>query len=123
MDAVGISPTDTPAVALVVVDAENVRRSLWPNLSREELVARTRAWAAREGHDLLIVFDGEPPERASDLVGSPNADDAIVELAAGLDDGWWLVSSDRGLRARLGDRPARLLGGGSFSREITADER
>ena len=25
---------------LVVVDAENVRRSLWPNLSAEELVAR-----------------------------------------------------------------------------------
>jgi hypothetical protein len=25
---------------LVVVDAENVRRSTWPNLSKEELVAR-----------------------------------------------------------------------------------
>ena len=36
---------------LVIVDAENVRRSLWPNLSPEELVARARAWAAREGHD------------------------------------------------------------------------
>ena len=33
---------------LVIVDAENVRRSLWPNLSPEELVERTRAWAARE---------------------------------------------------------------------------
>ena len=36
---------DTPSVALVVVDAENVRRSRWPNLSREELVDRARAWA------------------------------------------------------------------------------
>jgi hypothetical protein len=46
----------------VVVDAENVRRSTWPNLSKEELVARARAWAAREDADLLVVFDGDPPE-------------------------------------------------------------
>lgn len=105
-------------MALVVVDAENVRRSRWPNLSREELVARAREWAAREGHDLLVVFDGEPPAQAPDLAGSLNADDAIVELTAGLDRPWWLVSSDRGLRARLGARPARILGGGSFSRTI-----
>ena len=58
---------------------------------------------ASEGHDLLIVFDGEPPEKAPDLVGSRNADDAIVDLSAGLDRPWWLVSSDRGLRARLVD--------------------
>ena len=106
------------AVALVVVDAENVRRSRWPNLSREELVDRVRAWAGREGHELLIVFDGEAPEDAPDLVGSRNADDAIVELAAGFDRPWWLVSSDRGLRARLGDAPARIVGGGSFVRAI-----
>jgi hypothetical protein len=105
-------------VALVVVDAENVRRSGWPNISRERLVERARAWAAREGHELLIVFDGEPPEQAPDLVGSHDADDTIVELASGLDGPWWLVTSDRGLRARLGDRPTRILGGGSFSRTI-----
>ena len=102
----------------MVVDAENVRRSQWPNVSREEFVDRTRRWASREGHELLIVFDGEPPEQAPDLVGSDNADDAIVALAAGLDEPWWLVSSDRGLRERLGDRPARILGGGSFVRAI-----
>ena len=105
-------------MALVVVDAENVRRSRWPNISREALVDRARRWAVREGHDLLIVFDGEPPEQAPDLVGSRDADDAIVELTAGLDRPWWLVSSDRGLRARLGDRPARIVGGGSFSQTI-----
>lgn len=112
------STVDTSAVALVVVDAENVRRSRWPNISREGLVDRARVWAAREGHDLLIVFDGDPPEQAPDLVGSRDADDAIVELTADLDRPWWLVSSDRGLRARLGDRPARIVGGGSFSRAI-----
>ena len=105
-------------MALVVVDAENVRRSLWPNLSREELVLRARDWAAREGHDLLIVFDGEPPEDASDLVGSRNADDKIVDLAQGFDRPWWLVRSDRGLRERVGVGPERVIGGGSFVRTI-----
>jgi hypothetical protein len=105
-------------VALVVVDAENVRRSQWPNLSREELVDRARRWAAREGHEVLIVFDGEATEEAPDLLGSRNADDAIVELAGDFDRPWWLVSSDRGLRARVEDRPARILGGGSFVRTI-----
>ena len=37
--------------------------------SREELVERARAWAEREGHELLVVFDGDPPEDAPDLVG------------------------------------------------------
>jgi len=105
-------------VTLVVIDAENVRRSLWPNLSTEELVRRARAWAAREGHDLVIVFDGEPPEVAPDLVGSGNADDKIVELAQGLDRPWWLVTSDRGLRERLAGAPERVIGGGSFVRTI-----
>ena len=40
------APTaDTSVVALVVVDAENVRRSRWPNISREGLVDRAREWA------------------------------------------------------------------------------
>ena len=105
-------------MALVVVDAENVRRSRWPNVSREQLVDRARAWAAREGHELLVVFDGEPPERAPDLLGSANADDAIVELVSRLDGPWWLVSSDRGLRQRVGDGPEHIVGGGSFIRTI-----
>lgn len=104
---------------LVVVDAENVRRSLWPNLSREDLVRRARAWAAGEGHELLIVFDGTPPEDAPDLVGARSADDEIVRGAAGRDGPWWLVTSDRGLRERVGDGPERILGGGSFARTIS----
>jgi hypothetical protein len=105
-------------VALVVVDAENVRRSRWPNLSRKELVRRARVWADRERHELVVVFDGTPPEDAADLLGSRNADDAIVDLASQLAPPWWLVTSDRGLRERVGDRPARVLGGGSFVRAI-----
>lgn len=105
-------------MALVIVDAENVRRSLWPNLSAEELVAGARAWAGREGHELRIVFDGEPPEQAPDLVASSYADDEIVYLAETLDPPVWVVTSDRGLRDRLEGAVERLLGGGSFVRNL-----
>ena len=100
----------------VVVDAENVRRSAWPNLSRNDLVSRARAWAEREGAELLVVFDGDPPEVAPDLLGSGrrSADDVIAEL----DGPFWLVSSDRGLRDRVTGRAERLIGGGSFLREL-----
>ena len=103
---------------LVLVDAENVRRSAWPNLSKEELVARARAWAEREGADLLVVFDGYPPEQAPDLIGSGgrSADDVIAEL----DGPFWLVSSDRGLRERVAGKAEKLIGGGSFLRELEA---
>jgi hypothetical protein len=102
-------------LTLVVVDAENVRRSKWPNLSKVELVGLAREWAAREGHDLLVVFDGPAPEEAADLRGSGrrSADDEIASLE--LDD-WWLVSSDHGLRERVA--PQRTIGGGSFLREL-----
>ncbi len=101
---------------LVVVDAENVRRSAWPNISREVLVARSREWAEHEGAELLIVFDGPALEEAPDLVGSGSrsADDVIAEL----EGPFWLATSDRALRARVGARAERLVGGGSFLREI-----
>ena len=106
-------------MALVVVDAENVRRSQWPNLGRDELVQRTRAWASREGHELLIVFDGEPPGDAPDLAGSPHADDAIAGIVRDAGDGpVWVVTSDRELRGRVGDRAERLVGGGTFVRQL-----
>jgi hypothetical protein len=103
---------------LVIVDAENVRRSLWPNLSAEELVARTRAWAAREGNLALIVFDGPAPEDAPDLVASRYADDEIVRLAEDAEPPVWVVTSDRGLRQRIGGRAERIVGGGTFARDL-----
>ena len=103
---------------LVVVDAENVRRSAWPNVSREELVARARTWAEHEEADLLVVFDGDPPAEAPDVVGSGArpADDVIAEL----DGPFWLASSDRELRERVGAAAEKLIGGGSFLRELEA---
>ena len=100
----------------IVVDAENVRRSTWPNFSKRELVSRARAWAREEDADLLVVFDGAAPEEAGDLLGSGarSADDVI----AGLEGPFWLVTSDRALRERVGERGERLIGGGSFLRLI-----
>jgi len=100
----------------LVIDAENVRRSAWPNVSPDALVAGARRWAEQEGMDLLVVFDGPPPEEAPDLVGSGrrSADDVIAEL----EGPFWLVSSDRGLRDRVGDRAERIVGGGSFLRQL-----
>jgi hypothetical protein len=102
----------------VLVDAENVRRSRWPNLSKEELVGRVREWAAEHGVDHLIVFDGPPPEEAPDLVaGRPTADDWLAGHAHEYEP-YWLVTSDRELRRRAGARAARIVGGGSFLKEL-----
>jgi len=100
----------------VVVDAENVRRSAWPNASRTELVELARTWAEHEGAEVLIVFDGAAPDDSPDLLGSGagSADDVIAEL----DGPFWLVTSDRALRERVGDRAERFIGGGSFLGEL-----
>jgi predicted RNA-binding protein with PIN domain len=106
-------------VALVLVDGENVRRSTWPNVSRERLVELAREWAAARGHDVVVVFDGRAPEEADDVVGSgaETADEWIVREVAQL-DGFWLVTSDRELRRRVGGGAERVIGGGAFLREL-----
>ena len=105
----------------MVVDAENVRRSLWPNLGKARLVELAREWANAEGHELLVVFDGHAPEEALDLVstGGETADDWIVREAPRLASPWWLVTSDRELRRRVGEAAERAVGGGSFARDLT----
>ena len=92
----------------VFVDAENVRRSRWPNLRRDELVELVRAWGEREGVEPIVVFEGEE-----------TADDRIAREAAALDEPYWLVTSDRGLRDRAAGRAERVIGGGRFLRELT----
>jgi hypothetical protein len=94
--------------ALVLVDAENVRRSRWPNLGREELVERARAWGEREGHEVRVVFEG-----------ARGADNEIAALASAHEGApLWVVTSDRGLRGRVSPYADRIIGGGSFVRLV-----
>ena len=112
----------------VLIDANNVRRSQWPNLSDAELVQRTREWAARHGHEVVIVFDRRAP---GDLVGEERLDERTTLVGTGgasADDwlireaptypGAWLVTSDRALRDAASGAASRVIGGGAFLREL-----
>lgn len=113
---------------LVFVDANNVRRSQWPNLSDEHLVERVRSWAERHGHETVIVFDRAAP---GGIVGSKRLDERTALVGSGSEsaDEWligevpahpgaWLVTSDRELREAAGGSAGRVIGGGSFLREL-----
>ena len=115
----------------VLVDAQNVRRSLWPNLGPEELVERLGAWADGEGVRALAVFDGPAPETPShpavEVTGTAreSADDLIAAEAAsraGRGETVWLVTSDRDLRSRAGSAAAKTIGGGTFARLLTGGD-
>ena len=112
----------------VLVDARNVLRSQWPNIPEPELVERIGAWAASEDVEVVIVFDGHAPpaaeldERCS-LVGSgrESADDWLIRKAAELREAgepFWLVTSDRALRAAAASGAERVIGGGRFARQL-----
>jgi predicted RNA-binding protein with PIN domain len=97
--------------AIALVDAENVRRSVWPNLGRDELVERVDRWAEREGVRAQVVFEGH----------GETADDRIVAEAAKLHaegEEVWVATSDRELRERLQPYTRRIIGGGSFARGL-----
>ena len=94
-------------VATVLVDAENVRRSLWPNIPRAELEQRCRAWGRQHGHDVVVVWEA-----------AETADYRIAWEVRQLPPPVWVVTSDRELRARVAERAERILGGGSFAREL-----
>ena len=95
-------------MATVLVDGENARRSIWPNLARDELERRARDWGQEQGHEVIVVWEG-----------AGSADDRIAELAEALPPPLWIVTSDRELRSRVAHRAERLVGGGSYARELT----
>lgn len=94
-------------MATVLVDAENVRRSLWPNIPKDELVVLCAAWAESEGHDVKVVWEGEE-----------SADDRIADEVTEREPPVWVVTSDRELRIRVEPYAERIIGGGSFARLI-----
>ncbi len=111
----------------VLVDARNVLRSEWPNRSENELVELSCAWAARHGHRAVLVFDGGAPAAPGGdecrVIGTgAESADAWLERAAAEfgSDGrrYWLVTSDRALRAAAGRHAERVIGGGTFLRLI-----
>jgi hypothetical protein len=112
---------------VVLVDAENVRRSRWPNVPGARLVELCAGCAEREGVRCVVVFDGAPPGGERELgallvtgSGAGSADDRLVEEAerAVRANEVWLASSDRELRARTAHTVARVVGGGSFLQEL-----
>jgi uncharacterized protein YaiI (UPF0178 family) len=109
---------------LVLVDAPNVRRSLWPNLSPERLVELLARWAEAEGVEAIAVFDGPAPEPVAGVevvgTGAESADDWITRRATQLSEPYVLVTSDRELRERAGGSAERIIGGGAFARELAA---
>jgi len=108
---------------LVLVDAPNVRRSLWPNLSPERLVELLARWADAEGVEAIAVFDGPAPDEVAGIevvgTGAESADDWITRRAAELSEPYVLVTSDRELRERAGGNAERIVGGGAFARELS----
>jgi hypothetical protein len=94
-------------MATVLVDAENVRRSVWPNIARNELELRCRDWGRAQGHEVIVVWEGDE-----------TADDRIAWEVQKLPPPVWVVTSDRGLRERVAGRAERVIGGGSFARDL-----
>jgi len=113
----------------VLIDARNVLRSRWPNIPERELVERIARWAADEGADAVAVFDGQAPqvEPLDDVsvvgTGAESADDWLIREAARLREAgepFWLVTSDRALRAAAAEGAERVIGGGSFATTLGA---
>ena len=84
----------------VLIDARNVQRSRWPNLSDEELVERARSWAG-------------PASTASRSCSSSTAKRQAESWGAtDLDERTTLVGSSGGKRRRLADQRGAPLPGG-----------
>lgn len=96
----------------MLVDAENVRRSVWPNIPERELEQLCDTWATQHGHDARVIWEG-----------TSSADDRIARDVRELDPPVWVVTSDRELRERVRDHVERVLGGGAFARELAAQRR
>src|SRR5262249_28979905 len=125
-----LSAAGAPNRPVVLVDARNVLRSVWPNLGEAETALLACSWAAARACRAPVVYECVAPAleegcRGGRVVGSGkvSADDVIVAEAARLaasGDPYWLVTSDRAVREAAGPAAARTIGGGTFARELRA---
>jgi predicted RNA-binding protein with PIN domain len=93
-----------------------------------DLVGELDEFAAREGDELTVVFDGRPFELEGKRVGvefasrrGPNAaDDDIARLVEGDAEPATLsvVTSDSDLARRVRERGAAVVGAGEFRRRL-----
>jgi predicted RNA-binding protein with PIN domain len=117
-----------------VVDGMNVigsRPTGWwrdrPGAMRD-LVSELGEFAAREGHEVMVVFDGKPFELEGDGVrvmfasrrGPNAADDEIAALVErdGAPGELSVVTSDGDLARRVRDAGAAVVGAGEFRRRL-----
>jgi predicted RNA-binding protein with PIN domain len=120
----------TAGEPVVLVDAENVRRSTWPNVAAADLVELVAGWASDEDCRAVVVFDGQAPavdvsDARVELVstGGESADDWIARRAGELRERgvrFRLVTSDRELRDRASPGAESVIGGGAFARMLLA---
>lgn len=117
---------------LLLVDARNVLRSTWPNLTEEEVARGAAAWARSHGGRAVVVFDGRAPggvvgcthRDGAIVVGTgraESADEWLVRAAARLAERgrpYWLVTSDRAVREAAGGAAQRVVGGGALAHEL-----
>ncbi|MDW3214081.1 MAG: NYN domain-containing protein [Ilumatobacteraceae bacterium] len=114
-----------------IIDGNNVfgsRPDGWWNdrdAAARRLAQSVAEWCRTHDDEVALVFDAPVAPTTFELGGGNltivesrrrgrnAADDRIVELVRELDDEPQVVTSDRGLRARLPDR-ARVMGSGRF---------
>ncbi len=112
----------------VIVDGNNVigcRPDGWwrdREAAARRLVERLAAWAAQTGEEVVVVFDGAPPDsvpsapgvevRFAARRGPDAADDVIAALVARAPapQALHVVTSDAGLAARVRAHGARVTG-------------
>ena len=86
---------------------------------RAAVVERAREWADREGHELVIVFDGPAPRRRpTSSVGERGRRDRRARRDHQMDPGLARSAPTGASGVRVGDGPERIVGGGSFVRTM-----
>jgi predicted RNA-binding protein with PIN domain len=111
---------------VIVVDGNNVMGSRpdgwWKDRAgaAKRLVEQLGDWAERTDQDVLVVFDGAPPDsmpepgrvevRFAGRRGPDAADDDIAELVAAGRDPSFVVTSDAGLARRVREHGAEVAG-------------